>query len=162
MESIRFTVLHEAPEQTGYLSGLLSEYGTYMFELLNLAAGKEQFFQELALLPMPDFCPPNGAYLLVLVNEIAVGCAAIKRWDAVSCELKRMYLRPLFRGRGMGEALCRFALEHCRKMGYQRVLLDTNEEMAAAVQLYQKCGFFPIPPYCDNENEHALYMAYLF
>ena len=73
--------------------------------------------------------------------------------------MKRLYLRPQFRGKGLGRVLVDRIIAEARQMGYQRMRLDTVEPvMRDAVAMYRKIGFREIPPYCDNPIAGALYM----
>jgi len=150
--------LNNRPDLLGPLRLLLEAYGRYMFEELGLIAGKESFYSDLAHLPGPSYQPPGGSFVLAFDAEQAIGCAAIKRWDDEHCELKRMFIKAEFRGRGLGKQLCHWAGEKARNLGYRSLLLDTNLEMSAAVGLYHRCGFERIEAYCSNANPHPVYM----
>jgi GNAT superfamily N-acetyltransferase len=139
---------------------LLKEYGYYMYEELGLIAGKESFFRELTNFPGPNYLMPSGIFIVARAGDMAAGCVGIKKFDEESCEMKRMYIRPAYRGRGMGRLLCNYVIDWCRKSMYRRILLDTNAEMKEAVFLYRKCGFIEIAPYCLNENDHPVFMEY--
>jgi carbonic anhydrase len=91
--------------------------------------------------------PPRGVLLLAEMEGRPAGCAAVRPLDNVICELKRVYVRPDFRGTGMGRRLTETALQAAREMGYQRIRLDTPPQMAAAQQLYEDLGFHDIPAY---------------
>ena len=139
---------------------LLNEYGHYMYRHLELIAGKESFFNELQNFPGPNYCMPSGTFIIARVGDVVAGCVGIKKFDDESCEMKRMYIRPAYRRKGIGQLLCSYVIDWCRKAMYRRILLDTNTEMKEAVDLYKKCGFTEIPPYCINENDHPVFMAY--
>jgi putative acetyltransferase len=137
---------------------LLNEYGHYMYEELRLIAGKESFFKELENFPGSGYLPPFGTFVVARVGDVVAGCVGIKKFDEESCEMKRMYIRPAYRGKGIGQLLCSYVVDWCRKVMYRRILLDTNVEMKEAVFLYRKCGFTEIAPYCINENDHPVFM----
>ena len=87
------------------------------------------------------------------------GCVALHGLEPGVCEMKRFYVRPQFRGQGIGKALLNTALAEARAMGYHRVRLDTVEPiMQDAVRLYRAYGFREIAPYRANPIEGALYM----
>jgi GNAT superfamily N-acetyltransferase len=140
--------------------GLLNEYGHYMYEELGLIAGKESFFKELENFPGPGYFLPSGTFIVARVGDVEAGCVGIKKFDEESCEMKRMYIRPAYRGNGIGQLLCSYVVDWCRKAMYRRILLDTNVEMKEAVFLYRKCGFTEIEPYCINENDNPVFMEY--
>ncbi|HXY43499.1 MAG TPA: GNAT family N-acetyltransferase [Acidimicrobiales bacterium] len=105
---------------------------------------------ELAALEQ-EYGPPGGAALLVELAGVPVGCVGIRALEPPAiAELKRMYLRPEARGRGLGRALAENALETAARLGYERVRLDTVADMVAAVELYRKLGFVEIEPYRHN------------
>ena len=104
------------------------------------------FSQELDSLPKM-YGAPRGVLLLAEIEGMTAGCAAVRPLDDVTCELKRVYVRPDFRGTGMGRRLTETALQAAREMGYTRMRLDTLPQMAAAQRLYEDLGFRDIPAY---------------
>lgn len=114
------------------------------------------FGEELAGLP-GRYAPPGGCLLLALGEGRPAGCVAIRPLAPGVAELKRLYVRPLHRGRGGGRALVLAALEHARRAGYSRVRLDTVPGMEAAQALYRSLGFRSIPPYTCNPVPGALF-----
>jgi putative acetyltransferase len=125
---------------------------------LNFSLCFQNFDRELAELP-GDYAPPEGRLLLAdLQGEIA-GCVALHQWKPGVCEMKRLYLRPRFRGRGLGRILAETVIAEARKIGYQWMRLDTVEPvMADAVAMYRKLGFRAIAPYRANPMPGTLYM----
>jgi GNAT superfamily N-acetyltransferase len=107
------------------------------------------FEVELAGLP-GDYAPPTGRLFLALEEESPSGCVGIRKISDETCELKRLYVRPLYRGKGIGRQLVREAVKDARRIGYLRMRLDTLPTMKRAQQLYISMGFKPIPPYRDN------------
>lgn len=92
--------------------------------------------------------PKNGgAFWVLLDGEQVVGTGGVKRVDRETCELKRMYLLPRARGLGWGKKMARTAIEWARAAGFERMRLDTDDELVAATALYQSLGFAPIPRY---------------
>lgn len=121
----------------------------------------QSFDKELATLP-GHYAPPNGRLLLAECDGQLAGCVALHRLEDGICEMKRLYLRPQFRGKGLGRALVDRIIVEARQIGYSRMRLDTVEPvMKNAVGLYRKIGFREIAPYCDNPIAGALYMELL-
>lgn len=142
------------------LKKLLSAYGEYMYNTLKLIAGKETFYEDLKSIPGIKYSPPLGIWLLGFEENNLAGCVAIKQFQDNKCEMKRMFIKPEYRGRGLGKLFCNAVIEKAIEFGYDTVLLDTIEEMIEAVSLYKTYGFYEIPAYCINENDHPVYMAY--
>jgi ribosomal protein S18 acetylase RimI-like enzyme len=118
----------------------------------------QNFDQELAELP-GDYAPPEGRLLLAEYEGQLAGCVALHRLDDSICEMKRLYLRPRFRGKGLGRALADLIIGEARQIGYERMRLDTVEPvMKDAVEMYRKIGFREIDPYRSNPIAGALYM----
>src|SRR6202030_2654925 len=118
----------------------------------------QSFDQELAGLP-GDYAPPDGRLLLAQYRDQLAGCVALHGLGSGICEMKRLYLRPQFRGEGLGRALAERIIAEARQIGYQRMRLDTVEPvMKDAVALYRKLGFTEIAPYCPNPIAGAMYM----
>lgn len=118
----------------------------------------QNFDQELASLP-GDYAPPDGRLVLAIQREAAAGCVALHKIDADRCEMKRLYVRPQFRGLGLGLNLAQRVIAEARKIGYKYLRLDTVEpKMATAVAMYRRLGFREIAPYRANPIEGALYL----
>ena len=104
------------------------------------------FAQELNTLSWM-YGPPRGVLLLAEIEGMPAGCAAVRPLEDVTCELKRVYVRPEFRGSGMGRRLAETAMRAASEMGYTSIRLDTLPQMAAAQRLYEDLGFRDIPAY---------------
>ena len=119
------------------------------------------FETELADLP-GDYAGPRGALLVVDVEGALAGCCAMRALDNVdyanACEMKRLYVRPAFRGLGLGRLLAEGILDAARQAGYSCLLLDTLSDMETARALYQELGFEEIPPYYHNPIPGAHYL----
>ena len=100
----------------------------------------DQFQTELAGLP-GDYAPPAGKLLLAFVQARLAGCVALRNAGHDTGEMKRLYVRPAFRGRGIGRDLAKSILAAACAAGYARVRLDTLPSMRSAIQLYQSLGF---------------------
>lgn len=118
----------------------------------------QNFDHELAGLP-GDYAPPGGRLLLAEnLGELA-GCVALRSLQLEACEMKRLYVRAQFRGKGVGRTLAERVIREAREAGYKRMRLDTVEPiMRAAVGLYRELGFRKIEPYRTNPIEGAMYM----
>jgi ribosomal protein S18 acetylase RimI-like enzyme len=121
----------------------------------------QNFEQELALLP-GEYAPPRGSLLVATVAGDYAGCCALRALDttdyANACEMKRLYVRPQYRGLGLGRKLVEAILDQARQAGFSCVLLDTLDDMEAARALYDDLGFEEIPPYYFNPIAGAHYL----
>ena len=119
------------------------------------------FDQELATLP-GEYAEPRGALLMATVYGVVAGCCALRPLDNLdfpnACEMKRLYVRPAFRGLGLGRQLADAIMDAARIAGYDEVLLDTLDDMEAARTLYEDLGFEEIPPYYHNPIAGAHYL----
>jgi len=127
----------------------------------------QNFDKELAELP-GSYAPPEGRLLLAYFETKLAGCVALHALDSGTdgarvCEMKRLYLRPQFRGRGVGLALVESITAEAHALGYASMRLDTVEPvMKSAVAMYRRVGFREIAPYCANPMEGAVYMELKF
>jgi ribosomal protein S18 acetylase RimI-like enzyme len=118
----------------------------------------QSFDKELAELP-GDYAPPEGRLLLAEYNSQPAGCVALHRLEPGICEMKRLYLRPAYRGKGLGRKLAEAVISEARAIGYKRMRLDTVQPiMKDAVAMYRRLGFREIAPYRPNPIEGVLYM----
>jgi ribosomal protein S18 acetylase RimI-like enzyme len=117
----------------------------------------QNFDEELAALP-GDYRPPAGRLLLAQWTGEPAGCVALRRIEGPICEMKRLYTRPKFRRLGIGRALCEAVMQEARRIGYQRMRLDTLPSMEAAKAMYLSFGFREIAPYCYNPVEGAMFL----
>jgi putative acetyltransferase len=144
----------KTPEQIQQVRELFLEYANS----LNFSLCFQGFDKELAELP-GEYAPPEGRLLLALSDGLAVGCGALHKLAPQICEMKRLYLRPAHRGKGLGRALCERILSEARQIGYRHLRLDTVEpSMMDAVAMYRRMGFQEIAPYRSNPIAGAKYM----
>jgi putative acetyltransferase len=144
----------ESPSQLAEARELFLEYA----QSLGFSLCFQNFEKELAGLP-GDYAPPEGRLLLADYQGQLAGCVALHKLEAEICEMKRLYLRPQLRGKGLGRAMTNRIIAEARQIGYRRMRLDTVEPiMKDAVAMYRKIGFKEVEPYCSNPIAGALYM----
>jgi putative acetyltransferase len=114
--------------------------------------------KELAELP-GEYSPPSGCLLLAASGKAVMGCVALRKIGDGTCEMKRLYVRPAFRGNGVGRALVEALIRDARELGYTRMLLDTDSSMRAAIRLYGSLGFEDVEPYVYNPLRGARFMG---
>jgi len=144
----------ESHDQISQARELFLEYA----QSLGFSLCFQGFDKELAELP-GDYAPPEGRLLLAEYDGQVVACVALHKLESAICEMKRLYLRPQFRGKGLGRTLAEHIISEARQIGYQRMRLDTVEPvMKDAVAMYRKLGFKDIAPYRSNPIAGAMYM----
>lgn len=154
MNEIWELVEAESSQQIAAVRALFLEYANS----LNFSLCFQSFEKELAELP-GEYAPPEGRLLLAGHDSQPAGCVALHKLKNEICEMKRLYVRPEFRGKGLGRVLAERLVADAREIGYKRLRLDTVEPvMRDAVALYRKLGFREIAPYRENPIEGALYM----
>jgi GNAT superfamily N-acetyltransferase len=136
---------------------LFREYAT----MPGVAPCIEDFGKEVASLP-GAYAPPDGRLLLTIEESTGnpgepAGCAALRRLEQDACEMKRLYVRPAFRGKGAAQGLVKELIAEARSIGYQRMQLDTLPSMKGAHKLYRTFGFREIPCYQKNPIPGALF-----
>lgn len=135
-------------------------FGAYA-ESLAIDLGFQNFAEELATLP-GAYAPPRGLLLVAYVDGAPAGCGAFRPIDDCdypnACEMKRLYVRPAFRGFGLGRQIAEALMDGARRAGYGTILLDTLDEMEAARELYASLGFESISPYYFNPLSGAHYL----
>lgn len=115
------------------------------------------FARELAELP-GKYAPPEGRLLLAQDGSVAGGCVALRKINDGICEMKRLYVRPAFRGRGLGRQLAEQIVSLAGEIGYARMRLDTLSSMKPALEIYSALGFQRIAPYYDNPSGLAVFL----
>jgi putative acetyltransferase len=145
------------PEQIDQTRAMFLEYA----QSLNFSLCFQSFDAELAGLP-GDYAPPEGRLLLATFSGQPAGCVALHRFGEKSehtCEMKRLYVRPEFRGHNIGRALIDAAISAARDIGYRSMLLDTvRGSHDKAIEIYREYGFREIAPYRENPQPGVLYM----
>ncbi len=146
-------VLSESPELVRTARALFQEYA----DALGIELCFQDFERELATLP-GKYAPPEGRLLVALAGDEAAGCGALRSLAPGVCEMKRLYVRPAYRGLQLGRALTVRLIKEARAIGYARMQLDTLPSMTEAIRLYLALGFHEIPPYCYNPVPGTLFL----
>jgi ribosomal protein S18 acetylase RimI-like enzyme len=116
------------------------------------------FERELADLP-GEYAPPQGRLMLARLSGRTVGCVALRRVTDQVCEVRRLYVQPACRGRGLGRRLAEAAIREARTIGYHRVRLETLPSMKTAVHLLVLLGFHPIQAFGAHPLKSARYFG---
>jgi len=143
----------ETDEDVDIARGLFVEYAAGLGFDLDF----QDFKTELATI-REQYFPPEGALLLVEVEGKMIGCAGMRKFTDDVCEMKRMYVKPEFRGEGIGRKMSEILIDTAKKAGYKYMRLDTIDTMITARELYGSLGFKIIPPYRYNPIEGTVYM----
>jgi putative acetyltransferase len=144
----------EAPPDIQQARELFEEYASWLG--INLCF--QNFDKELAELP-GDYAPPNGRLLLAAAADEVMGCVALRKIGDGVGEMKRLYVRPAFRGRGLGRTLTEKLITEAKQIGYARLRLDTLPgKMDQAIAMYCSFGFQEIAPYYKNPVAGATFM----
>jgi len=98
-------------------------------------------------LDVPQLAAPHGTFVLACIDTEAVGCGALRRADEHVGEIKRMYVRPAWRGQGVSRAVLLAVEARARELGYERLILETGTRQPEAIALYTSSGYEPIPSY---------------
>jgi len=118
----------------------------------------QDFSAELTRLP-GAYAPPRGRLYVAMMARQLAGCVALRPLSDDECELKRLYVRPGFRSRGIGRLLTRHVIGEARAIGYSRVVLDTLQNMTEAHALYTRLGFTDIAPFNSTPFEGTRWMG---
>ena len=120
---------------------------------------QQNYAEEIARLE-EIYGPPRGRFYLLCVNGSVAGCVGMKPLDETCAELKRLYVRPEYRGKKRGEYLTRRILSDAKQEGYRFVRLDTLPPLKTALELYRKIGFYEIPAYYDCPIPDTIFLEY--
>jgi ribosomal protein S18 acetylase RimI-like enzyme len=142
------------PEDRAVVEALFREYVSSLAEDISF----QNVEDELASLP-GKYARPSGVVLIARNAAEAAGAVAYRMVEPGVCEMKRLYVRPTFRGRDIGRELANELIDDARAQGYRTMLLDTLASMASARALYRDLGFVPVEAYYDNPLPGVAYMA---
>lgn len=131
---------------------LFTEYAAW----LNIDLGFQHFEEEIAGLK-EMYATPKGGIILCREDDEYIGCNAVRQQEEGIAELKRMYVKPGFQQRGIGNGLLQEALSLAKKHNYKKIRLDTLSNMHPAINLYKRNGFYEIPAYYFNPEKTAVY-----
>jgi len=143
----------ETSADIAQVKALWTEY----WEMLGLPLSFQNFGEQLEGLP-GEFAPPKGLLLLAYDEGFPAGTVAVRPIDEGSCEAKRLYVVPGFRGQGLGRKLLKTAIEMANKSGYTAMFGDTLPTMTEAAALYESLGFERIGPYSADPTPDAIYL----
>ena len=155
--SIKILPAYDFPEE---IKLLFSEYTDILIE------GDPSFKEYLEIQNYDDelkhlekkYGLPYGRLYLVYYNNEVAGCIGLKKIDEKNCEMKRLYVRPKFRGKQIGEQLIEKIIKDAKEIGYSYMLLDTLPFLKGAIYLYKKYGFYEIASYNNSPMDTSIYM----
>ena len=143
----------DSPELWLVARRLVQEYATS----LNFDLCFQDFAHELETLS-GEYGPPDGHFVLARWSGVFVGCGGLRRFADAACEMKRLYVAPTHRGKGIGQAVAGALIARARQLGYTTMLLDTLPSMVAAQHVYWALGFTPTNPYRQNPVPGATFL----
>ncbi|MCM1266325.1 MAG: GNAT family N-acetyltransferase [Bacteroidales bacterium] len=149
-----------AYQHTQEIKDLFAEY-------TNMLIANDSSFQEYLALQHYDkeieyleekYGMPDGRLYLACCDGEAAGCIGLKKIDELHCEMKRLYVRPQFRGKNIGKRLVQKIITDAKQIGYSYMLLDTLPFLGEAIRLYEKFGFYTIDCYNNSPMRTSIYM----
>ena len=143
----------KSEKELNIIRKLFTEYTNWLgFDL-----AFQNYEAEFAELP-GKYKPPNGRLLLALYNSKVAGCVGLREFAKGICEMKRMYVKPKYRSKGIGRSLAIAVIQEARKIGYKKMRLDTVPWMKEAIELYYALGFKKIKPYRYNPIKGSFFL----
>ena len=143
------------PTSTSHIEGVRGLWVEY-WDWLEFAPSFQDFENELKTFP-GLYASPDGCILIALYGHELAGSVALRKLNDNGCEMKRLYIRPAFRGKGIGIALAKAIVEEARKRRYAFMRLDTLPAMKEAISIYRSLNFEEIGPYVDDPVPDAKY-----
>lgn len=117
----------------------------------------QNYDEELEHLDIKYGLPEGRLYIAFYHGELA-GCIGLRKIDEWNCEMKRLYVRPAFRGKHIGSNLVQQIIKDAKDIGYSHMLLDTLPFLKSAINMYETIGFYEIPSYNDSPMTTSIYM----
>lgn len=142
------------------VAALFSEYTDMLIEgdpTFKKYLDLQNYDAELEHLETKYGLPDGRLYLARLGGKVA-GCIGLRKIDSENCEMKRLYVRPQFRGERIGQKLVQRILDDAREIGYENMLLDTLPFLQSAIRMYRELGFVEIPSYNNSPMDTSIYM----
>ncbi|UCC78428.1 MAG: GNAT family N-acetyltransferase [Candidatus Zixiibacteriota bacterium] len=146
-------LMAESDDHLAIAKQLFMEYA----RSLEFNLGFQDFEEEIAEMP-GQYGPPDGCILLAFCDDVPVGCVALRKLEERICEMKRLYVKPEFRRLGIGRTLSVKIIDEAKRLGYDKMRLDTLSTMKEAISIYRQLGFHNIEPYRYNPFEHAVFL----
>lgn len=103
---------------------------------------------------------PYGRLYLVFYDGVLAGCIGLRKIDSENCEMKRLYVKPQFRGKKIASFLVKHIIEEARKIGYKHILLDTLPFLETAINMYKNYGFYEIESYNNSPMDNLIYLKF--
>ena len=154
---------HPAFDRAETVRELFTEYTDMLIagdpNFADYLLGLQHFDEELMHLER-KYGPPEGRLYLVYCDGVAAGCVGLKKVDGENAEIKRLYVRPAFRGHRIGDEMVHRIIADAREIGYRALLLDTLPFLETAIKMYRRLGFYDIPSYNGSPMENLIYMKY--
>ena len=154
---IKIVPAYEYPKEVGIL---FSEYTDMLIagdSLFQKYLDIQHYDDEIKHLEIKYGMPYGRLYLAYYDGEVA-GCIGLRKIDDKNCEMKRLYVRPQFRGKKIGKQLTLKIIEDAKEIGYSNMLLDTLPFLDIAIDMYKKFGFYEIESYNDSPMSTSIYM----
>lgn len=157
MSDIEITAAYDRPKEVGVLfseyTDMLIENDSSFQQYLEL----QNYDEEIKHLEVKYGMPDGRLYVVYCDGKLA-GCIGLRKIDDQSCEMKRLYVRPQFRGKKIGNLLIEKIIADAKAIGYSYMLLDTLPFLQSAIHMYKKCGFYEIESYNDSPMDTSIYM----
>ena len=152
-EGSEVRILQASSQEIDTVQSLWREY----WDSLRMPADFQNFAEEIKTLP-GVYAPPPGRLLIARIQGEPAGTAALRSLGAYSCEAKRLYVRPHYRGKGIGVALLERLIEEARAAGYREMFADTLAFMTPALRMYRQFGFSEVAPYSANPTPGGIFL----
>ena len=149
----------ETDEDLEIVKGLLEDYLAFMFELDGPVHIKEVEAHKHQMNNLGEyFRPPDGCLLVAKYKKESAGCVALRMLSDDTCEMKRLYVKPKFRGLKIGRNLANAVIKQAQKIGYKHMRIHTISALEQANRLYKSLGFNEIDPFEYTPREDAVFM----